>query len=93
MEIYKCDRIIAKFMNEETIKEGIEVLFTYSTSWNSLMPVVAKIEGLGFDFCVMKRSVFIRREYDYWEVYKDTNKIHAVYNAVVGFAEWYNKNK
>jgi hypothetical protein len=58
----------------------------FHLSWDWLMPVVAKIEQLGYDFCIADKSVFIRREYDYWEVYKNANKIQAVWTAIVDFA-------
>ena len=70
----------------------------YNSSWDWLMPVVEKIETLGF---------WIRMDYgDVFVVDDDSNiiienpmhedgytKLSLVYQVVVEFITWYNKNK
>jgi hypothetical protein len=65
----------------------------YDTDWNWLMPVVEKIEELGYDFDINKRendnNVFIRGS-QYSKTTSNKTKIEAVYNACVEFIKWYN---
>ncbi len=70
----------------------------YNTSWDWLMPVVEKIESLGYGvtigmgiYCVIQ---------DDWkesgiEIHKltDNNKLLCTYEAVVEFIKWYHENK
>lgn len=88
------------------IKNCKEVSFTndlkYNSSWDWLMPVVERIESLGYwinakrNFCIIE--VFGN---DYEAKNKNTffvnkkqwaeTKLEAVYNAVVEFILWYNQ--
>jgi hypothetical protein len=69
----------------------------YHTSWDWLMPVVEKIEGIG-DYhvsigmfsCYVSEGVFI----DEWvHIESDSDsKIKAVWLAVIEFIKWHNQN-
>lgn len=85
--------------------EGINFL-SYNDSWNSLMPVVEKIEKLGFDsrihgnnsddgyLCDFLESN-TNNEISCFVTWQDSGgtKIQATYKAVVKFIKWYNENK
>ena len=64
----------------------------YSTSWDWLMPVVEKIESLGYDvfinglYCRITDSGLSDFEIESSEV---ARKIEAVFSSCVEFAEWY----
>jgi hypothetical protein len=71
--------------------------FEYNTSWDWLLPVVEKIESLGFIFTIHSDAAYIRK---FW--YKGNfphignvaeNKITATYKTVVEFIKWYNEYK
>jgi hypothetical protein len=72
----------------------------YHTSWDWLMPVVEKIESLGYDSRIMGNNSdggflcdFV--DGDNNEAACKTNytsKLEAVYAAVVAFIQWYNNN-
>jgi hypothetical protein len=80
--------------------------FMYYTSWDWLMPVVEKIEGLGrFAFAIDSRPypnintcVLIHNATQHGitnlviPVVERESKIEAVYLAVIEFIEWYNLN-
>lgn len=66
----------------------------YNNDWNWLMPVVDKIESLGFYVSIMKSNITcckdggispIFSEYNYKDKHKTT------YLAVIEFINWYNK--
>lgn len=73
-----------KYWTEKT-KEGIGkgelVELKYHKSWDWLMPVVEKIEQVheGVPQELIKLSLF--------------STIDEVYNAIIEFIKWYNKNK
>lgn len=68
----------------------------YHDSFDWLMPVVEKIEGLGHDVSILKNAVGLQ-----WcgigkfssnnTKATGTTKIEAIYSAVVEFIKWYNK--
>lgn len=67
----------------------------YHSSWDWLMPVVEKIEGLKFTVKIIDRACFI-------STYPETiiagrriegTKIKAVWLAIVEFIKWYNQSK
>lgn len=72
----------------------------YHKSWEWIMPVVTKIESLGYVSTIerMHASYEIHRVWfndlkTYQEVSsgaRDENKLIAIYQAVVYFIEWYN---
>ena len=70
----------------------------YNQSWDWLMPVVEKIESLGYgvtigmtDYCVIQNDW----KEDLEEICSMTEngKLLCTYNAVVEFIKWHNKNK
>jgi hypothetical protein len=64
----------------------------YDTSWDWLMPVVEKIEYVGFHVLIEQNYCRIGEELDI-RVWAVNQKIEAVYNAVVQFIKWYNSQK
>lgn len=73
----------------------------YHSSWDWLMPVVEKIENLGFDVRIIRSGS--ETEYTMCDITDAANneiscishpvKIDSVYSAVVEFIEWYNKQQ
>ena len=100
------NKLIAEFMEHKpTFEVYIDDVLTtlerpiknYNSDWNWLMEVVEKIEGLGYwieiltgieKICLIGS---INSSCESFRVVEET-KIKAVYNAVVAFIEWYNKN-
>jgi len=72
----------------------------YHSSWSELMPVVEKINSLGF-FCVINEwQCKISRYSDYSGIIsydsitdKDTKLIDVTYKAVIEFIKWYTNLK
>jgi hypothetical protein len=71
--------------------------FRFHESWDWLMPVVEKIESLGFYVRIHGKSTLIfkkdgyniiNRPYGYG---KEKSKIDHTYKAVIEFIKWYNK--
>ena len=106
IEILNGNKLIAEFITEEPevlkrdlCKAGILDCMRYSSSWDWLMPVVDKIELSGFEVRIEGISCKINRVLE-----KDntiiqlvcgdkSNKIGLVYQAVIEFIDWYDKNK
>lgn len=69
----------------------------FDTSWDWLMPVVEKIESLGYTVDIANSDYQIRKTGDteafIFHYGPDRPKIKAVYEAVVEFIEWYNQQK
>ena len=74
--------------------------FQYDTSWDWLIPVVEKIEGLddngGFFDChfqILRNGSFVidRCGETVIEIYGN-DKLKATYKAVIQFIKWYNEN-
>ena len=67
--------------------------------WNDLMPVVEKIESLGFKFTIHNDSALIERTHNRQFKQGQTisaleeSKIKATYKAVVEFIKWYTSQK
>jgi hypothetical protein len=81
--------------NEKTLFLPEEMEF--DTSWDWLMPVVEKIESLGFDVfintCVCRITDVGQDVLEDIETFDYENKKRATYQAVVQFIIWYNQNK
>jgi len=100
-EIIEMNGIIAKFHCSTDAKD---TLYYYS-SWDSLMSVVEKINGLGkeYNLSIFKTYVAVSVEKG-GKVYKDFSFAHsenitstqtpkeATYKVVVKFIKWYNEN-
>ena len=73
--------------------------FKYNTSWDWLMPVVEKIEGIGASviigrfFCEIKYIDALNQEKQFEVRIASGIKINAVTSAVVNFIKWYNENQ
>lgn len=75
--------------------------FRYHYSWDMLMPVVEKIESMGYQVNITNYGCNIQeyekayKEYSNISVAEDgaLNKITNVYKAVVQFIKYYNDNK
>lgn len=65
--------------------------YLYNTSWDWLMPVVAKIDS-------KVNNITLPKESEGWYAYHGmeslfmSGEIIPVYNRVIEFIEWYNKN-
>jgi hypothetical protein len=68
----------------------------YHKSWDALMPVVEKIESLGYnvDICQTTVDIFKKTNWnDEVVCKKEASKLEAVYSAVLSFLKWYNENQ
>jgi hypothetical protein len=70
----------------------------YHTSWDWLMPVVEKIESIGYEVITSESRCKIKHNTDHsiQEVVSIDilgTKIEATHQAVVEFIKWYNENK
>lgn len=100
------NKLIAEFMGLKIITDGISWFDTsykplgkYHSSWEWLMPVVQKIDELGFNTQISRISVKIS------EILCEdkpiislvcgdlSQKNNLVWLAVCDFIKWYNKNK
>ena len=64
----------------------------YDTDWNWLMPVVKKIESLGYRVTIVRHICRIDlTEESKLIISEDIKKIEAVYSACLEFIKWYNK--
>ena len=67
-------------------------------SWDWLMPVVDKIENFGFEFFIVEDRVKIAHNTDHSikviiDFTSGRSKIETVYQGIVEFINWYNKNQ
>lgn len=74
-------------------------LLKYDSSWDWLMPVVEKIEDLGFiveiesKYCGIRQcDSFSGNETIIVKLIEGSTKKKAIYKAVIEFIKWYNKN-
>lgn len=66
----------------------------YHSSWDWLMPVVEKIESLGYRVTIVKHICRIDlNEESKLLISEDIKKIEAVYTVCFKFIQWYNQNK
>ena len=107
----KENKLIAEFMgmqhtdigwydNEETLQLQNNTFdeLQFHTSWNWLMPVVEKIESLGYEFFIVENRVEVSHNTDHSiETIIDFTfhggKRGATYRGVVEFINQYNKNE
>ena len=91
MNTQENNKMIAEFMGKEIYQHYHES--NYHCSWDWLMPVVEKIESLGYVFTIQGGKA------EYGEMISETrcfiaeNKRSSTYNAVVEFINQYNKDE
>ena len=100
MKTEESNKMIAEFMGNihdgDVIHEEL-----YDVSWDWLMPVVDKIEKeLPVEYVIeqYQDDCRIHEIIDgVWrpiiEIYNETSRRDATYEAIVGFIKWYNENK
>ena len=96
----KQNKIIANFMNNENYQEmGDYITPNYSISWGLLMPVVEKIESLGYRVEISHNECLIESLKDLGnskinsgigEI--ESTKLKATYKAVIEFIKHQNEN-
>jgi hypothetical protein len=88
------DRVIME--NPDNFTDYFDLsLAEYHKSWDWLMPVVEKIEGMGYEFGITTDCSYIHEnESTGWLYHSNDNgsKIENTYNCVLQFIQWYNKN-
>ncbi|MHA2218076.1 MAG: hypothetical protein ACXACY_19245 [Candidatus Hodarchaeales archaeon] len=92
-----------EFLIEEAymLNEIDQVAYTpYIRSWDLLIPVVEKIETLGYPVTIWIEGVSIESAssgknitIQNLETCKETDKLTRCFKAVVEFIKWYNENK
>jgi len=91
-EIKKGNKLIDIFYYGKEKGELYDGLNHYHKDWNLLMPVVEKLEWLGYYVSVIGRDCLVTDErrslISHCQSFK--NKKESVYNAVVSAIEWYN---
>lgn len=82
---------------DESAKRGH---FHYDTDWNELMPVIVKIESLGFivsndqaDTTVLERLAFATAFIRNYGTRSGMTKKESLYRTAVDFIDWYNSHK
>ncbi len=81
--------------NGSIFKYSLLSNFKYHTDWNWLMPVVERIElDMGFDVYIHYNNCTITDGENAFENEADPNqKIHATYQSVIEFINWYNNKQ
>ena len=102
MKTKENNKLIAEFMGRElgyeymVLEKNKWIMPKYHLSWDWLMSVVDKIEGLGFEVRIEGISCKINRilEKDSlivsWVCGDKKGKIGLVHTSVLSFIEWYN---
>lgn len=69
----------------------------FQNSWDWLMPVVEKIDGLGYHVTIMKTrcviAITLNVQNHIQSIHPGYSMIEVVYCAVVEFIKWYNEQK
>ena len=93
----KENKLIAEFLGKDHELNQCIAAPNFHKSWDWLMPVVEKIENLGYEFFIVEDRVKVSHNTDHSiETIIDLtsrSKLNATYNAVVEFINQYNKNK
>ena len=107
------NRMIAEFMGlvessipnkywtkktEDGFGDGKLIDLEYHTSWDWLMPVVYKIESLGYSVNISRIKVSINHigseeEMFSWVCGDPSKKMEILYETLLQFIEWYNQKK
>jgi hypothetical protein len=100
-EIIKGNKLIAEFdgrVNKMCHDNTTASPYNYHTAWDWLMPVVEKIESLGYTvtiagvLCKVHRVLDMDNPMVSWVLGDKTRKKELVYTTVTDFIKWYNKN-
>lgn len=99
----------SKFYMKEGVPEYRKAAgMKYHSSWSELMPVISKIQKLGFDVVINAEGENgLNQTFCYCDMikkgndgdkyivdgYSEKENIVAVFNSVYQFIQWYNKNK
>jgi hypothetical protein len=111
-DIIEGNKLIAEFMQLESRKPSWSMaeqfnrnsywipvgVLEYHTSWDWLMPVVEKIESLGFESGISSDATYFKMEASPFDVVSQADnswrkKIETVWEAVIQFIQWYNQSK
>jgi len=101
-EIIQNNKLIAEFdgrVNTMCHNNTTASPYDYEKSWDWLMPIIEKIEGLGFEVLIGRISCNINKILDRENPIASfvcgdiSRKIEIVYDTVIEFINWYNKNK
>jgi hypothetical protein len=87
-----------KYIEDEDVWETRHVnQLQFHTSWEWLMPVVEKIESLGFEFFIVENRSKVKHNTDHSIdvlcYLEGGSKIDITHQTVVEFIKWYNENK
>jgi hypothetical protein len=78
------------YTSEKTVMTYTALDMKFDSSWEWLMPVVEKIESLGYDFTIAGKTA---RTLEQPCVSVGDTKLLAVFYKVVEFLQWYRTNK
>lgn len=100
MDYTESNKLIAIFMDQkDKLKDSLEY-GDFHLYWDWLMPVVEKIESLGYWFNIKKNHVTVawdnKTTLDSKMIHSefgDLSKIERVYSCVVEFIKYYNYNE
>ncbi len=87
-------------VRKDTISIGKGPIMKFHSSWNWLMPVVEKIEGIKDDqgyltkvkIWVNRCDIVFGNDVKHFPYKLGETKIEATYTAVIEFIKWYNDN-
>ena len=65
----------------------------FHSSWDWLIPVIEKIESLGYDCSITSHSTGIIGVKYARKARGNTSRLERTYSAVIEFIKWYNENK
>ena len=100
-EITQNNKLIAEFIEFPTklTCKNVNATMKYHSSWDWLMPIIEKSEGLGFEVLIGRISCNINKILDRNNPISGfccgdiSKKREIVYDTVIEFINWYNKNK
>jgi hypothetical protein len=97
MNTIENNKLIAEFMGYKNPSNASDIWYHYDTSWDWLMPVVEKIEALGYTFeknyqpidrdwqcLIVKGNDILHQEFN-------RKSLNAAHYVVVEFIKWYNE--
>lgn len=84
------NKLIAEFMNIPKFKKARSNKLLYNTSWDWLMPVVQKIESLGYVFTIQGGKAEYGEMISEPQCFIAEDKLSSTYKAVVEFIKEYN---